>query len=302
MLIGINKPFGEVTRSVDNHVARLLGDDGVGHIGTLDPAVTGVLVMAVGQARKLIRHIEDGKRKVYVATIAFGHETDTDDGQGAATRVAPVPEQLANPGYARSVLGAFEGEQLQRPPRFSAIKVDGVRAYDLARSGVDFELPERAIHVYRAALIEVLEGDETRWRCEFEVSGGTYVRALARDIGRACGSAAHLAGLCRTASGRVSLADCVPIEEVERLGVDGLGTIALDPARVLGLPCVELTDEELERAKNGSRLRIDDERAAGVEGLVSIVHGSRLYGVWSIEDGLATPQTNCPAGVEGVRA
>ena len=191
-LLAINKPYGEVTRSVDNYVGRVLGDGGVGHIGTLDPAVTGVLVLAVGQATKLINQIEEGRQKTYAATISFGHETETDDAEGAVTRSSSIPQQLYDEEFARQTLASLVGPGVQRPPKYSAIKIDGVRAYDLARAGVEFELPEREITVYDARLVGIDNNKTLSWHCDFVVSPGTYIRALARDIGREVGSAAHL--------------------------------------------------------------------------------------------------------------
>lgn len=302
LLIAVNKPYGKVTRAVDNYVANALGDDGVGHIGTLDPAVTGVVVLAVGQAKKLISSIEDGRQKSYSAAIAFGFETNTDDADGTAIRSAAVPERLYEREYAAGIISSLVGEQRQRPPRYSAIKVNGVRAYDLARAGEDFELPERDVHIYDATLTGIDTTDGLRWNCDFTVSPGTYIRSLARDIGRMTGSAAHLGALCRTAAGFVTLDDCVCMEQVAELGAEGVRAVALDPTAVLGLPTYTLNDEELEHARNGRTIEMRPETCGHGTSRVSLVHQDRLYGVWNVVDGALRPQVNCPLGVEGVRA
>ncbi len=301
LLFAVDKPAGQVTRALDNAVQDALHDDGVGHIGTLDPAVTGVVVLCVGQARKLISLIEEGKRKSYKATIAFGTQTDTDDAEGAPIRIAPVPDSVRDAAYARDVLARFAGVLDQVPPKYSAIKVDGVRAYDRARAGEEFELPARSVEVHDARLVDIWQDDEgvVCWECDFDVSAGTYVRALARDIGRAVGSAAHLGRLCRTASGNVSLADCVTLEQVMAAGCEGIGEFALDPTKVLGLPVRRLTAAELEDVQNGRFLSAQD---AIDESCVSIVRESRLYGVWQARDGRLRPRVNCPLGIEGVRS
>ena len=301
-LLAINKPYGEVTRSVDNFVGRVLGDDGVGHIGTLDPAVTGVLVLAVGQATKLINQIEEGRQKTYSATIAFGCETETDDAEGAVTKSSGVPAQLYDEEFAKKTIESLIGPGVQRPPRYSAIKIDGVRAYDLARTGVEFELPEREITIYDARLTGIEDGEELRWHCDFVVSPGTYIRALARDIGRVVGSAAHLCALCRTSAGQVDLSDCVELEEVEKAGVEGILELALDPVQVLGLPTYELTAEELAKVCNGSAFAPRGSATIAEGQRVSLVRGTCLYGVWAMENGLLRARANCPAGIEGVRA
>lgn len=300
-LLAIDKPYGEVTRSVDNYVGRVLGDDGVGHIGTLDPAVTGVLVLAVGQATKLISQIEEGRTKSYTASIAFGSQTDTDDAQGDVIRTSDIPAKLYDGDYAKQVLSAFMGPGRQRPPRFSAVKVDGVRAYDLARAGKEFELPERDMYVYSAELLGIDDDEGLVWRCAFEVSPGTYIRALARDIGLEQGCAAHLGSLCRTQSGMVRLDDCVELEQVTQAGPEGILSLALDPVAVLGLPAYALSSEELALVKNGSAFAPSGSGGFAEGQRVSVVRGTRMYGVWYMEGGKLRARANCPLGIEGVR-
>lgn len=311
LLLAINKPYGMVTRALDNAVVDALQDDGVGHIGTLDPAVTGVVVLCVGQARKLISLIEDGKTKAYDATIVFGTQTNTDDAEGDVIRCVPVPAQVGEMDYAREVVLSFVGEQDQVPPNFSAIKVDGVRAYDRARAGEDFVLPARRIHVYDATLYGVEHvspsdentpsyGEAVCWKCGFSVSAGTYIRALARDMGVRVGSAAHLRELCRTASGNVRLDDCTTLDALREAGKEGAASFALDPTKVLGLPVRHLSAQELAMVQNGRSIPCADELAEGQ--LVSLVRDQRLYGVWSAREERLFPRTNCPLGIEGVRA
>ena len=309
MLIAIDKPYGMVTRKLDNEVANALGDDGVGHIGTLDPAVTGVVMLCVGQARKLISLIEDGKTKSYRAVVEFGTQTDTDDAQGQAMLTVPTPACVADPEYAQKVVASFVGEQDQVPPKYSAIKVNGVRAYDRARAGEDFELPARRVHVFHAAFLgmegtpgnaEAQSEAPVRWTCDFSVSAGTYIRAIARDMGIAVGGAAHLAELCRTSSGNVSLTDCVSLDAVREAGKDGVSAFALDPTKVLGLPVLRLSQKELALVQNGRSLARPGDLGEGQ--LVSLVFGNRLYGVWVVRDGRLRACTNCPLGIEGVRS
>lgn len=301
LLIAINKPYGEVTRSVDNFVGKALGDDGVGHIGTLDPAVTGVLVLAIGQARKLIPGIEEGRRKAYSATIRFGTQTTTDDAEGQVVRTSDVPPCVFDEEYARKTLASLEGPGRQRPPRYSAVKVDGVRAYDRARAGEEFELPERDIVVYEASLTKAGSPHDPSWHCDFVVSPGTYIRAIARDLGPMVGSVAHLAALCRTASGLVTLDDCVTPQQVADLGLDEIHKVELDPAKVLGLPVYKLTKQELEHVGNGRAFVPTNAQGDSLGPFVSLVHGNMLYGVWRICDDMLHPHINCPLGVEGVR-
>ncbi|MDO4806552.1 MAG: tRNA pseudouridine(55) synthase TruB [Coriobacteriales bacterium] len=299
LLVAVNKPYGMVTRKLDNEVANALQDDGVGHIGTLDPAVTGVVVLCVGQACKLISLIEDGKKKSYDATIEFGTQTDTDDAQGSVIRSAAVPACVGDEAYARQIVSSFVGEQDQVPPKYSAIKVDGVRAYDRARAGEEFELTARRVCVFDAALLGIEGTEPLRWKCSFSVSAGTYVRALARDMGVAVGSAAHLAELCRVSSGNVELNDCVTLDAVRQAGKEGIASVAIDPAKVLGLPIRRLSAQELAMVQNGRSIACAEDLAQGQ--LVSLVRDQRLYGVWTVREGRLYAHTNCPLGIEGVR-
>lgn len=300
LLFAIDKPYGMVTRKLDNCAAKVLRDDGIGHVGTLDPAVTGVVVLAVGQAKRLIPLMEEGKQKRYVARIRFGAETQTDDAEGSVVRSAEVGPELYDLSFAQGVVESFAGKSMQRPPRFSAIKVNGVRAYDRARAGEEFELPERPIEVFESRLLGIDTADGLCWDCEFLVSPGTYVRSIARDMGRRTNSAAHLDSLRRTASGPVTAGDCIAYDKLHELGQEGVREAALDPTSVLGYPTYELTDQELSFAMNGRAIRA---RESGLsEGcLVSIVRGNMMYGVWRMQDGMLRSRTNCPDGIEGVR-
>ncbi len=301
LLFALNKPSGMVTRSVDNAVGNALMDDGVGHLGTLDPSVTGVLVLAVGQGRKLISCIEEGKRKGYMGSIAFGEERATDDAEGDVTHTADIPSELYDYAFAEKAVAALVGRRMQRPPRYSAVKVGGVRAYELARGGEEFELPEREIEIYDARLVGIDTERGLRWLCSFEVSTGTYIRAIARDLGRALGCAAYLSDLCRTSSGNVRLSDCVTLEAIERTGRQGAREAALDPVRVLGFPTYCLEERELGLATHGTPFAPRDACRYAHDGLVSLVRGNLLYGVWCLDGGLLRPKANCPMGVEGVR-
>ena len=153
-LIGVNKPVNYTSHDVVNRCRRAFGERRVGHGGTLDPFATGVLPVMVGPATRLAQYFENCKKE-YVAEICFGAATSTDDLTGEVLETCDVPEKLADETYAREVLEAFKGEQKQLPPQYSAIKVDGVRAYSLARKGQDVELAARDIVVYEAELLAI---------------------------------------------------------------------------------------------------------------------------------------------------
>lgn len=329
-LVGIDKPVGMTSHDVVARVRRAVGERRVGHAGTLDPMASGVMVVGIGQATRLLGMLTLDT-KSYVAEIAFGAETNTDDAEGEVTRRAACPAELADEGFARRVLAGFLGEGEQVPPAFSAISVNGVRSYKRARAGEAVELPPRPVTVTDATLLNVTfafgdvphrEPDESfgdvpfgdvplsehaapaapaaapvTWTVSFTVSKGTYIRALARDIGRAAGSAAHVAALRRTASGSVTLADCLALDEVSP---EAVRARALDPVRALGLPMVEVDEAALADIACGRAVP-----AAGVPAgasRVALAHGSSLAAIACPDSrGSLAMETVFPQMIEGIR-
>ncbi|MFA5898787.1 MAG: tRNA pseudouridine(55) synthase TruB [Hyphomicrobium sp.] len=191
----LDKPVGMTSTQAVGAVRRLFAAQKAGHAGTLDPLATGILPIALGEATKTVPFAVDGE-KAYRFTVRFGAETDTDDAEGQIVRTSEILPTLED---IESVLPDFMGEISQVPPAFSAIKVDGNRAYDLARNGETVVLEPRWIVVEDLRLVDM--PDASTAILEAECGKGTYVRALARDIGRALGSAAHVIALRRTRVG-----------------------------------------------------------------------------------------------------
>jgi tRNA pseudouridine55 synthase len=191
----LDKPLGMTSTQAVGAVRRLFEAQKAGHAGTLDPLATGILPIALGEATKTVPFAVDGE-KAYRFSVRFGVETDTDDAEGQIVRTS---ERLPTADEIADVLADFTGEISQVPPAFSAIKVDGNRAYDLARSGEVVVLDPRWIVVEDLRLVDM--PDAATAVLEAECGKGTYVRALARDMGRALGSAAHVIGLRRTRVG-----------------------------------------------------------------------------------------------------
>jgi len=203
-LLFVDKPAGITSHDVVSVVRRAARTRRVGHAGTLDPFATGLLVVAVGTCTRLLPYIS-GEPKVYEAVIRFGSETNTDDGTGQVVREAPVPDF----GMLPMALAELTGPIQQVPPAFSAKHVHGQRAYVLARRGGDVALAPVPVIVHQWELLAWRDGDvSVRIVC----AGGTYVRALARDLGRATGSAAHCAELRRIGSGAAQVKDAVPFD------------------------------------------------------------------------------------------
>jgi len=194
----VDKPAGISSHDVVVAARRAFAQPRVGHAGTLDPFATGLLVLLAGRATRLARFLPD-EPKVYEALVRFGAETGTEDPQGVVLREAPLPARAALEAAARALVGTID----QVPPTFSAKHVEGARAYELARAGIPVALPAVRVTVH-ALTLDACEGaDDAVARCRLSVTcgGGTYVRSLARDLGRAAGSAAHLEALRRLAAG-----------------------------------------------------------------------------------------------------
>lgn len=304
LLLAVDKPVGITSHDLVSQVRRALNERRVGHAGTLDPLASGVMIVGVGQATRLLGRITL-ERKRYLARIMFGCETTTDDAEGEPTRMADVSDDVLSPLFAKGVLREFVGEQEQVPPAYSAISVDGVRSYKRARAGEDVELSARTIEVYAADLVAVDEVDgRAVWTASFDVSKGTYIRSLARDVGRAAGSAAHVADLRRTASGPVTSGMCARIED---LSSEHAHAAALDPARVLGIPVRELTDDELAAVLNGRAIPCGSPRAAGepfvpsgAASTYALVNDGRLRAIAAREGDYLRMETVFPQGIEGV--
>ena len=205
-LLLVDKPAGVTSHDVVQLVRRAYGERSIGHLGTLDPFATGLLILLLGRSTRLATFI-DTEPKVYEATIRFGAETDTDDCTGAVIREAAAP----SPEAVRQAIPELTGTISQKPPAYSAKSVDGVRAYDAARRGEAIDLPPAQVQVMEWVIRE--ERD-----CEMDVTitcgTGTYIRALARDLGRATGSAAHLSALRRIRSGLFDVRDAATFDDI----------------------------------------------------------------------------------------
>jgi tRNA pseudouridine55 synthase len=205
-LLLVDKPAGITSHDVVQRIRRIYGERSIGHLGTLDPFATGLLVVLVGRATRLSTFL-DIEPKAYEATIAFGAETDTDDATGAVTRTADLPREAV----VRAGIDQLTGTIDQVPPSFSAKSVDGVRAYDAARRGEPLELAPETVTVH-AWNVQALNPASVR--AVITCSGGTYIRALARDLGRVSNSAAHLSALRRVKIGEFDVRDALSLERL----------------------------------------------------------------------------------------
>jgi tRNA pseudouridine55 synthase len=234
----VDKPAGMTSHDVVAVVRRATGAKRAGHAGTLDPFATGLLVVLLGRATRLIPHMQ-GEPKVYDATIRLGEETDTDDSTGIVVRRADAPDESAISRGVERLSGVIE----QLPPAYSAKSVDGVRAYTAARRGAPLELSPVSVVVHEWTRGPRVDNDlHARITC----GGGTYVRALARDLGREAGSAAHLTALRRLRSGAFSVDDASTLDDF------GDGAVRPPLDAVSHLPTQRLTEAELGRVSHGN--------------------------------------------------
>jgi tRNA pseudouridine55 synthase len=243
-LLLVDKPAGVSSHDVVLIARRVLGEKRIGHAGTLDPFATGLLVLLTGRATRLAQHIND-EPKLYVADVKFGEETDTEDPLGTVTRTAPLPTRAA----LDAALPALIGRISQVPPAFSAKRIDGKRAYELARDGKAPDLKAVEVEVHSFAIETATEERGLVSACRIRVScgGGTYIRSLARDLARSAESAAHLTSLRRQRAGVFDLSRSVSLERLKA----GDGVLAPPIDALQGHPVQPLTQDEVEKIVRG---------------------------------------------------
>ena len=248
----IDKPGGLSSNAVVGRVRQLTGAAKVGHAGTLDPMATGVLPMALGEATKIVSYLMDGA-KAYRFTVRWGEQRDTDDAEGevvATSDARPAKEQIL------AVLGNFIGDIEQVPPVFSAIKIEGKRAYALARADQAPEMKPRTIHIEDLKLLSVVDADHA----EFEaVSGkGAYMRSLARDLGTALGTVGHIVQLRRIAVGPFDEKQAISLDKLESLRHSAPLSEHLLPVETVldDIPALALTETEARKLSQGQAIPV----------------------------------------------
>jgi tRNA pseudouridine55 synthase len=249
----VDKPIGMTSHDVVQIIRNGTRIKRAGHTGTLDPRASGVLVVLLGPAVRLSEYVS-AEDKRYQAVIQLGKKTDTFDEEGAITGTAPV--DITAEQFEEALKG-YIGEIEQVPPPYSAVKVNGRKAYELAREGEEVELEPRIIQVYN---LELLEWDPPQALVDVHCSSGTYVRSLANDLGEKLGCGAMLAGLRRTKSGKFTLNDAIPLRKLTESFQDGTWYKYLIPAAdALGeWPTINLTSEEVELVQHGHRIRREE--------------------------------------------
>jgi tRNA pseudouridine55 synthase len=291
----LDKPSGMTSTHAVSVVKRAYAAAKAGHAGTLDPLATGILPIALGEATKTVSFVMDG-RKAYRFTVRWGIETDTDDAEG---RVIARSELRPDVAAIRAALPRFTGPVMQTPPKFSALKIAGERAYDLAREGEEVILEPRPVEIDRLDLVAVPDADHA----EFEAGcgKGTYVRALARDLGRALGTCGHVAALRRTAFGPFGEKDAIGLDALPEPGPTGSGGAGAAPigavpgllpaARgVAGLPALSVSRADAGRLARGQAVLLRGRDAPIMEGWVAVSAQGALVALAEIEQGELRPR------------
>jgi tRNA pseudouridine55 synthase len=286
----LDKPQGMTSTQAVTKVRRLFDAAKAGHAGTLDPLATGVLPIALGEATKTVPFAVEGL-KTYRFTVRFGTEMDTDDAEGtvvATSDARPSTEAI------EAMVPRFTGEISQVPPRFSALKVEGARAYDLARDKENFELTPRMISIERLSLISCPNPDHCV--LEAECGKGTYIRALARDLGRALGTCAHVEALRRTRVGAFGEKDAVTLAELETLKESAPEADALESAlkpvetALSDIPALALSLSDAARLRQGQSVLLRGRDAPVFSGTAYATSRGTLIALGEMEEGEFRPK------------
>ena len=289
--IVLDKPVGMTSTHAVAVIKRLFSAKRAGHAGTLDPLASGCLPIALGEATKTVPFVVDG-RKTYLFTVRWGEERDTDDAEGRVVATSEVRPDAAAIG---ALLPRFTGTIEQVPPRFSAVKIDGERAYDLARDGETVELAPRAVAIHRLELVEIPDPDHAVFAAE--CGKGTYVRSLARDLGRALGALGHVSALRRSRVGPFGESDMISLEPLESLchraaaGEGHLADVLLPIETALDdIPALAVSPADAARLQRGQAVLLRGRDASIVHGVVQVASSGQLVAIAEVERGEIIPR------------
>ena len=287
----LDKPVGMTSTHAVSVIKRLFTAKRAGHAGTLDPLASGCLPIGLGEATKTVPFVMDG-RKLYRFTVRWGEERDTDDAEG---RVIATSEQRPSAETIRAALPAYIGTIQQVPPRYSAIKIEGERAYDLARDGQTVELEARPVEIRRLELIEVPDPDHAV--LEAECGKGTYVRSIARDLGRSFGCFGHVCALRRTAVGPFSEETMISLEDLEALchrAASGEASLAdaLMPVETAldDIPALAVSRADAARLTRGQAVLLRGRDAPNFRGTIYVTVSGQLLALADLDRGEIVPK------------
>jgi len=285
-IINLKKEAGMTSHDAVFKLRKMLKEKKIGHGGTLDPDVTGVLPIAVGKATRLIEYMQE-EGKIYEGEITLGISTTTEDASGEVVEVTPVSPDLSQE-MVDQAMAAFVGQIVQIPPMYSAVKVDGRKLYEYARAGQEVERPKRTIEIssFERTSPLVAEGDLVRFTFRVKCGKGTYVRTLSVDLGAKLGYASHMSKLERTGSAGLTLDDALTLAEISDL-VEKEDFSFLRPLELgIGdLPTVELTSEQVTEVSFGRRISLETD-----VDLLAAFHQDKLIAILERRDDLYKPR------------
>ena len=288
--IVLDKPVGVTSTNAVARVKRMFQAAKAGHAGTLDPLASGILPIALGEATKTVPYVVDGL-KSYRFTVRWGEETETDDNEGEVTQRSVKRPSLSD---IERLLPDFTGEIEQVPPRYSAIKVEGARAYDLAREGDEFQLAARLVQVNQLTIQELPDNDHAI--LEAECGKGTYVRSLARDLGRALGCFGHVSQLRRTRVGPFKEDATISLDKLEELshsaaGHEGLDAILESVETALDdIPALAISGDDAAKLKRGQAVLLRGRDAPIINGPVYATSRGTLVALGEVKRGELRPK------------
>ena len=287
----LDKPVGMTSTHAVSVVKRLFSAKRCGHAGTLDPLASGALLIALGEATKTVPFVMDG-RKLYRFTIRWGEERDTDDAEG---RAVSISKERPSPEAVHALLPSYTGLIQQIPPRYSAIKIEGERAYDLARDGEQVELAPRPVEIGRLELVDIPDPDHAV--LEAECGKGTYVRSLARDLGRALGCFGHVSALRRASVGPFGEETMILLEQLEALchrAASGEGSLAdaLMPVETAldDIPALAVSWADAARLQRGQAVLLRGRDAPNFRGTVYVTVSGQLLALAELDRGEIVPK------------
>ncbi len=287
----LDKPVGMTSTHAVAVVKRLFAAKRAGHAGTLDPLASGCLPIALGEATKTVPFVMEG-RKVYLFTVRWGEQRDTDDAEG---RVVNSSAERPSEDAIRALLPRFTGTIEQVPPRYSAVKVEGERAYDLARDGESVELASRLVEIHRLSLVSVPDPDHALF--EAECGKGTYVRALARDMGQILGCGGHVSALRRVSVGPFPEKLMISLEQLEALchragiGEGNLADALLPVETALDdIPALAVSKADAARLQRGQAVLLRGRDAPIFRGTVQVTASGQLIALAEVDRGEIVPK------------
>ncbi|EYE88182.1 hypothetical protein Q428_09125 [Fervidicella metallireducens AeB] len=278
-VLNILKPPGMTSHDVVAFVRRTLGIKKVGHTGTLDPGAAGVLPICIGKSTKIVEYLMDDK-KIYICEVTFGNKTDTYDKYGNLLYENDKDCSKLNYNSLQKVITEFKGKINQKPPIYSAVKINGVRAYDLARRGETVDIKERTVEIFN---IEIIKVDSPKAMLKIECSKGTYIRSLCNDIGEKLGCGAYMSFLIRTATGKFSLANSHTLEEISQQMSD---TFIVEPDFALEMQSVYIDDVYTSKLLNGNSIVYKDNGVLKNTLVKIYIKPDRFIGIGRINNGI----------------